>query len=207
MKPRPVDRSWFIVRRWQEYAGEGRANLLRVLALLMLYSVQWYQFATVDVGSEASRVFHRQVTLIVVAWLFVCLAVLLCLQRKIFPPVVKYLSTATDVTLLTLLAHFAGGPGSPIVQAYYLIIALAALRFSVGLVWFSALACMSGYGILTGLRDEVWFDANHATPVIQQLVTLVSLALAGIIAGQVVRRVQGLAMEFAERAQRAGGSR
>lgn len=202
----PDDRSWYIVERWQEYAGEGRANLLRVLALLIFYAVQWYQFAVVDVGSDASRVFHRQATLIVVAWLFVCLAVLLCLQRQIFPPMVKYLSTLADVLLLTLLAHLAGGPSSPIIQIYYLIIAMAALRFSVPLVWFSALACVGGYWGVVGLSDDVWFDENHATPVIPQIVTIACLGLAGIITGQVVRVTRALANEFAARSHRKGGS-
>lgn len=201
----PDDRSWYIVERWQEYAGEGRANLLRVLALLVFYAVQWYQFATVDVGSDASRVFHRQVTLIVVAWLFVSLAVLISLQRQIFPPIVKYLSTLADVLLLTLLAHLAGGPSSPIIQVYYLIIAMAALRFSVPLVWFAALASMGGYWGVVGLSDEVWFDENHATPVITQIVSIASMGLAGIIAGQVVRATRAIANEFATRSRGKGG--
>jgi hypothetical protein len=82
------------------------------------------------------------------------------------------------------------------------IIALAALRFSLGLVWFSTLGAMAGYWLLVGLEDaktSSWFDNKHAVPIVTQLVTLLSLGLTGIVIGQVVRRVRNLAEEFARR--------
>jgi hypothetical protein len=88
------------------------------------------------------------------------------------------------------------------VSGYFLIIALAALRFSLGLVWLSTLASMLGYWSLVGLEDmktSHWFDAQHAVPPTRQLVTLLTLALTGIVTGQVVRRVKGMASEYAQR--------
>lgn len=201
-----LDRQWFIVGRWQEFAGEGRANLVRVLALLAFYGVQLYRHQFVDEPSEAAQLFHRQTTLVVVAWSLVALAVLVCLQRQIFPAFVKYLSTLADVALLTLLAQLGGGTQGALVQVYYLIIGLAALRCSVWLVWFAALASMLGYLSLVGAQDKTWFDAQHDTPLVYQLMTLVSLALAGVIAGQVVRQTRGMAEAYAQRTQ-AGGAR
>ena len=33
------DRKWYIVERWQEYKGEGRANLLRIIGIGSFYIV------------------------------------------------------------------------------------------------------------------------------------------------------------------------
>ena len=202
-----LDRQWFIVGRWQEYAGEGRANLVRVLALIAFYGVQLYRYRFVDEANEATQLFQRQTTLIVVAWSLVALAVLVCLQRKIFPATLKYLSTLADVTLLTLLAQLGGGTQGALPQVYFLIIGLAALRCSVGLVWFASVASMAGYWSLVGMQDTKWFDADHSTPLVNQLVTLVSLALAGVIAGQVVRQTRSMAEDFAQRMKKIGGKR
>jgi hypothetical protein len=87
---------------------------------------------------------------------------------------------------------------------YPLLIALAALRFSTPLVWFSTLAAMLGYWSLVGIADKKWFDPDHAVPVVTQLVTLVSLAITGLVLGEVVRRVRAMATEYAERLAASG---
>jgi hypothetical protein len=132
----------------------------------------------------------------------VALTISMCLRLRIFPAALKYLSTACDIVLLTALASLGRGAFSPLVLVFFLIIALAALRFSVGLVWFATAGGMLGYLALVGLEDmktSRWFDAQHAVPPATQLITLLSLALTGIIVGQVVRRVKGMASEYAQR--------
>ncbi|WP_425615223.1 hypothetical protein NA78x_005123 [Anatilimnocola sp. NA78] len=195
------DRHWFIVSRWQEFSGEARANLLRVLAIIVFYSIQLYQRPGTVHGTSPE--FHRQATLVAVAWSLISLAVLLCLQRRIFPSLLKYVVSTFDVVLLTVLAMIAGGPASPLIHIYYLIIALAALRVSVGLTWYTTLASMLGYLALVAKADSTWFDAVHTTPVVNQLMMLACLGITGIVIGQVVRQQRSLATAFAER--RAAG--
>jgi hypothetical protein len=198
----PADRQWFIVGRWQEYEGESRANLLRIVAIGAFYIVQLIHFYSFSDQGEGARLFHQRATAIAVAWTMVALAVMLCLRRQYFPAALKYCTTACDLLLLTALASLAAGPHSPLVLAYFLIIALAALRFSLGLVWFATLGAMIGYWLLVGIEDgksSRWFDNQHAVPPVEQLITLVSLALTGVVIGQVVRRVKGLAAEYADR--------
>lgn len=195
----PAERQWFIIGRWQEYEGEQRANLLRIVAIGAFYTVQLLQFYAFSNQGAAQADFHKQATAIAVAWTMAALAVMLCLRRQIFPAALKFCSTACDVLLLTALASLGGGPTSPMVFAYPLIIALATLRFSVSLVWFSTLASMLGYLSLVGLADKKWFDPDHAVPVVTQLVTLLGLAMTGLILGQVVRQVKAMAAEYAER--------
>jgi hypothetical protein len=193
------DRQWFIVGRWQEYEGETRANLLRTVAVGAFYIVELLRFYVFEKANPEQLTFHRQATMVAVAWTMVALAILLCLRLRIFPAALKYVSTACDLVLLTALAAMNQGPKSPLVLVYFLVIALAALRFSLGLVWFSTVGGMLGYWSLVGLFDKKWFDADHTVPPTTQLVTLLSLALTGIVIGQVVRRVKGMASEYAER--------
>jgi len=197
------ERQWFIVGRWHEYEGESRANLLRIVAVGSFYIVELLRFYVFEKANPDQLTFHRQATMVAVAWTMVSLAVLLCLRMRIFPAALKYASTACDIALLTALAALnSPGPFSPLVLGYFLIIALAALRFSLGLVWFATLGAMAGYWLLVGIEDAKssrWFDAEHAVPPVTQLITLVSLGLCGIVIGQVVRRARFVAEEYAQR--------
>jgi hypothetical protein len=88
------------------------------------------------------------------------------------------------------------------VLAFFVIVVISGLRFSLGLVWFSTIGSIVCYWLLVGIADgknSRWFDSKHAVAPVEQLVTLVSLALTGVVVGQVVRRVKGLAAEYAER--------
>lgn len=199
------ERKWYIVNRWLEYEGESRANLLRIVAVGAFYAVQLVQFHLVRAGDEAAAPFHKQATALAVAWTMLALAVTVCLRRQIFPAALKYVSTAGDIVLLSALVWLAGGPNSSITRAFFLIIALSTLRFDVGLVWFSTVGCMLAYEALVGRADTTWFDANHAVPVVDNLIMLVSLALTGLILGQVLRRARHAAADYAQRLQAKAG--
>lgn len=210
-----ADRSWFIVGRWQEYEGEGRTNLLRIVAIGSFYGLELINYHFLSAPDASFTAYHQTVTALAVAWTMVALAVLLCLKRQIFPGVLKYISTGCDLLLLTALAAIEVqgsatakvGPFSPLVGVYFLIIALAALRFSLGLVWFSTLGAMLGYLALVGMADAKesrLFDENHAVPPVVTLLTLLALGMTGVVIGQVIRRVRAIAVDYA---QRTGQSR
>jgi hypothetical protein len=164
--------------------------------------VQLLHFYVFSIRDAAQTTLHQQATAIAVAWTMVALAVMLCLRRQIFPAALKYCSAGCDLLLLTALAALGSGPHSPLVNAYFVIVALAALRFSLGLVWFTTVGAMLSYWLLVGIEDSRssrWFDEQHAVAPVEQLLTLLSLVIAGIVMGQVVRRVKGLASEYAQR--------
>jgi len=199
------DRQWYIVGRWQEYEGEARANLLRILAIGVFYVVQLvsYYLLTAHVEGSAAfaeaTTFHQAATALAVAGSLVSLAILLCLRRRIFPAALKFISTAVDVILITSLAAIGSGPNSPLVVVYFLIIAIAGLRFSLRLVWCATIGTMLGYLMLFGIKDDTWFDAKHVVRPVEQIMTLASLALTGIVLGQVIRRVRTVANDFSRR--------
>jgi hypothetical protein len=107
--------------------------------------------------------------------------------------------------LLTLVLVVANGPRSPLVVAYFVVVALAALRFSLPLVRFATLGSMSGYLVLLGYAR--WFtERDLRVPRYQELIVLLALGLTGLTLGQVARRARSLAGEYAARlAPGAGG--
>ena len=204
-----ADRQWFIVGRWQEYEGEARANLLRIIAVGLFYVVELASYYGLRLGvfempKEVDLTFHQAVTSIAVAWTAMSLGVLLCLHERFFPGAMKYLTAGCDVALLTGLLVVASGPRSPLVVGYFLLIALATLRFSLPLVRFTTVASMFGYLVVLG--HARWFrtEESHIKRY-HQVMFLLALALCGVVLGQVIRRVAGLAREYAARLESAKG--
>lgn len=195
----PTNQSWYVVSRWQEYEGEGRVNLLRVLAVAGFYAVQLVHFLGFSDHSPAEQQFHRYATLLAAAWLFVCFGILIALQRRFFPFYLKYVTTLADLLLVSALASLGNGPASPLTNVYFIVLAAAALRLSLPLVWFATPVTMVCYLSLVALKDGKWFDEVHSTPVVNQLAMLLSLLLTGIVLGQVVRRARWLAEDYARR--------
>ena len=145
------DRQWFIVGRWQEYEGKGRANLLRIAGIGSVLSIELVNYYT----GVVDRPFHQAATALALSWAMVALGVLFCLAEHFFPASLKFLSTAADVFLLTAILILGDGPKSPLVVAYFLLIVLATLRFNLRLIWFASIGSMLSYIFLLGYAR--WF--------------------------------------------------
>lgn len=83
------DRWWYIVGRWQEYQGEGRSNLLRIVGIAAFYSVELANYRGLRLGvfempriETVDRPFHLAVTALAVAWTMTALAVQICLRHR-----------------------------------------------------------------------------------------------------------------------------
>lgn len=196
------DRSWYIVGRWQEYEGEARANLLRLVGIAAFYLVELANYYGLRLGdiiampAARSREFHLAVTALAVAWVMVALGVQVCLRNRIFPAGLKYLSTGADLVLMTVLLGIAGGPRSPAVSAYFVILALAAMRLSVPLIRMATAGTLAGFLIVIARAD--WLGQPNV-PRDQQAILLLCLALTGTALVHVVCRVRGMAEEYARR--------
>ncbi len=202
--PDAQQRQWFIVGRWQEFEGEARANLLRIFAVGSFYIVELLNYHGLDLGwlqidKTVDLKLHQQLTALAVAWTLMAMATHICLQRRIFPAALKYLTTAGDLLLLTAMLMAAGGPRSPLVAVYFLIIPLSALRFSLSLVRAATAGAALGY--LCVLGHARWFaaDPDRLVPRYHQLIVLLAIGFCGLILGQVIRRVRQLAEQYARR--------
>ena len=201
--PEPGDRQWFIVGRWQEYEGEGRTNLIRIAGIAAFYIVELINYRGLKLGAfsmprVSDRPFHLAVTSLAVAWTMVGLGVLLCLRRRVFPPAVKYVSTGCDLVMLTALLTVANGPRSPLIAVYFVILALAALRFNTRLVQFASVGAVAGYLFVLGFVK--WFTRRDIlVPRYHEIIVVLALALTGITLGQVTRRARAMAQDYAAR--------
>lgn len=212
-----ADRQWRITERWQQYEGEARANLLRMATIGLFYtihlmrywSVQWRfgELMQFEAWAEVSPQFHLQVTLLVAAWAALAAGVHLCLNQQVFPRWLPPATTCLDLIMLTSVLMVSNGPRSPLVAGYFLILVLAALRFNLSLVRLATGGAAIGYICLLGLGK--WPDTFGknvelvAVPRYHQLVVIVALLAAGVLLGQVVRRVRGIAADYAQRLESA----
>jgi len=204
------DERWDIVRRWQEYAGESRANLLRVAGIAAFYAVHLANYRGLSLGwlelprvEGVDRHFHLAVTALALAWAVTGSAVLACLRNHIFPPALKYLSTAADMAFLTAILLIADGPRSPVLAAYFPLLLLSGLRFSLPLVRFATAGAMLGYLVLLG--HAAWLRPALRVPRYQEILVLLALGLTGVVLGQVLRRARVAAEDFARRYAGAPG--
>jgi hypothetical protein len=190
---------WRIAVRWQEYDGELRACLLRILAVVLMYGLYLAQSWSVA-KTEAGVRFHQQVTMISIVWLFLSLGTLMMLRARFMPSWMKYLTTAIDLVLVTLLCLLGHGSSSPAVMIFFLVQALSTLRFRVGLVVLATVGSMLGYMVNVGIADDSWLDANHATPLLQQAITLATLASVGLVLSQLLHVAKRVTLSYQSRA-------
>ncbi len=186
-----------------------RANLLRLAAVAAFYAIELINYYGLDLGfirlpKVSDLAFHQTVTAIAAAWVLLGLGVHIWLRLHLMPEALKYVATTLDVVLLSLLLMVADGPRSPLIVGYFLIPALASLRFQLRLVWFATIAAMLGYVWLLGWAVWVQDLRDIHVPRHHELIFLTALALSGIIQGQVIRRVKALATEYAGRLAAAG---
>ncbi len=209
------DHSWFVAQRWQQYTGEVRANLLRIVAVGTFYLIHLGTYLSsqgklpswsspfgagglqlAEQGQVDQR-FHVMVTLLAVAWIMVAAGIHLSLRARVFPTWISLVATLCDVLFLTSILMIAAGPRSPLIVGYFLIIVLAALRFDLQLVRVTTFASVAGYLCVLGYAKwPATFGGDPAldltVPRYHQMIVIVSLALTGVFVGQVVRRARAL---------------
>lgn len=190
---------WHVSSRWLEYEGELRVALLRVILVAAFYGAQLVHYLSFSDRSQPEQLFHRLATYLAAGWLFVSLGVLVALTRQYLPSWLKYVTSGFDLAFLTFLSASGSGPASPLVFVYGILIAMSAMRGYIPLIWCVTLVSMICYLALVGLRDANWFDADHSTPPIEQMVVLLSLAATGIVLGQLVRMMRQVLSENGQR--------
>lgn len=203
--------AWNQIQRGLEFSGEQIANRLRLLAVGLFYAIHVLNWYGLSVGVEIipplahqDPQFHARITLIVVAWVMLSLGLMLALHHRIFPCWLKYLSTGIDLLFLASILLIADGPSSASVVGLFVIVALSAIRFDLGLVRCTVV----GAGIVFALL--VYYARTMVTPAkeidvtnAQAMMMFAALLMEGIVLGQLIRRVRHTAMFYADRIVRA----
>ncbi len=192
-----------VAGRLNEYRGEEKANLLRVVGIAAFYVVQLLNRYGVDLGAlhvprlEMTDQLHEALTLVAAGWLAIAMAVSLSLRNRFFPGWLKYVVTGFDFALATLALSFADGPKSPLVVVLFPLVALSALRFDRRLVRFATASAIVSYVWLIGLA--AYLRTDLAVPRYQEILMVLALALTGLVLDGVVGASRTLAEETADR--------
>lgn len=191
--------TWGAAQRLESLAGEARVNLVRLAALAGFYanhlaSVYFFR----DDPGAAGR-YHANVTVVVLAWLLAILLVHACIAARWVPDALKYVAAGWDVLLITVLLMVGKTPASMLAVLYFLAIASATLRLSLPLVYATTLASMAGYLLFLGyLRFGLNLPASERLARPQQVIVLLALGGAGVLAGQVVRQCRRIVRGYPE---------
>ncbi|MGE0792038.1 MAG: hypothetical protein AB7S26_40565 [Sandaracinaceae bacterium] len=186
---------WHVTERLASLAGESTANGLRVWGIAVFYLIHVLNYRGLSLGSiELPRVegidesFHAMATALATAWLMLAAAVLLAIKNRVFPPVLKFVSTGADLVLLTSVLSLADGPRSPVLLVYFLVIALAGTRLSRRLVLFATGGSVLGYLFLLG-QARLYRPALEVPPH-WAITTVAALVLCGVVVTQILVRAR-----------------
>jgi hypothetical protein len=188
--------------RIESLAGEARVNLIRLAAVFAFYARHTVALLLAPAGAEAGP-YHLGATVVTAAWFAAVVVVHLCVSRRYLPPWLKYATCAFDLLMVTLLGMLRGDPRSPLLLLYFPVIVSAALRLSLGLVYFATAGGVLGY--LAVLAYYAWhvvgFDRYYATPALRiprgdEAVFMLALVVTGVFAGQVVRQARRLTLPY-----------
>jgi hypothetical protein len=191
------DRPWADAQRIEGWAGEVRVNLIRLAALLVFYGhhlINVYLFRDAAITPD----YNAAATALVTAWAVAVVALYFCLARRWVPPALKYVATAWDTVLITALLAIGGNPKTVLAVLYFLVIFAAALRLALPLVYAATLGTMAAYLFFLGYV-RFWLELPDSERLSrpQQVILLLALGTAGILAGQVVRQARRLVQGYA----------
>ncbi len=198
-RPPEDEPAWVATQRAEEWAGEVRVNLIRLVAIAAFYGhhlVNYYLFKL-----PLTAEFHAAATGVAAAWTCAALALHLALRRRGTPPGLKYGAVAFDALMVSALLVLTGdGARSVLALLLFLLIATAALRLRLRLVWAATLLAIAAYLFVCG--HDRWgrkLPEAHRVPRQQQVIFVIGLGCAGLLAGQSVRQARRFARDYADR--------
>jgi len=178
--------------RLESWAGEVRINLIRLVAILLFYGnhlVNYYWSGTDAVSPE----YHTAATLITLLWGISVLLLYQMLSQRWYPPPLKYLITAWDLILITAIVCLSGEARTTLVVLYFLVVAAAPLRLSLALIYCATLGSMAAFlFFLAYVRFWLQLPAERRLSRVEQVIILLALGGAGLLAGQTVRQIRRL---------------
>lgn len=173
---------WF--QRRETWAGDVKANFIRVVALIIFAVneiLNYHVFHVVD------KKFHTGSMAVVLLWLLASVVFHALLRRHSLPRITPYLIPSVDILLLTWLLFLADGTRSPLVSVYFLIIALAGLRFNPLVILYTAGATVIGYlGVVQFTKVQ---KPEFLVPVYHVVIVSLALLLMGVIVSHLLARV------------------
>jgi hypothetical protein len=191
------DIRWADARRIEAWAGEVRVNLIRLAAIVAFYGHHLVNVYLFRDDLEIAGRFHASVTALVLAWAAEVLVLHLCLTRRWLPPALPWLALAWDTLLVTALLMLTRDPRTWLAVLYMLVIASAALRLSLPLIYGATLGSMAAYLFFLGYV-KYWLEVPDGQRLSRpnQVIFVLALGAAGLLAGQMVRQARRLVQGY-----------
>jgi hypothetical protein len=186
-----------VARRIEAWAGETRVNLIRLAAIVAFYGHHLVNVYILRDDPTVAGSYHLAVTALTLAWASAVVVIHFCLARRWLPPALPYAVTAWDIVLVTALLVLTRDPFTALAALYFLVIAAAPLRLSLGVVYAATLGSMAAYAFFLGYVKyglEVPDGRRLSRP--NQIIFLLALGGAGLLAGQMVRQAARLARGY-----------
>lgn len=177
--PGPLGRVW----RW----ARVRPALAATLVALTVFYLN-HLLILVSGGEGEGGLFHWRVTGIMFAWVAGAIFFQWLTLRTLWRLLAMFGWAALDVILLTALLWVGDGPRSALLMGYFLLIAGAALRFRVTLVWYVAGLSILSYAYLSwhASRERPDVAVRFSAAVIYML----GLVMMGMMMSLLLRRVR-----------------
>ena len=190
----PTDEVWADARRLESWAGELRINLIRLVAIAAFYGYHLLDAYLLRPDEFALRgAYHTLVSVLAFVWAIGALTLQLYLLNRWLTAALMYLATGWDLVMVTAVLMAGRDPHNVFMALYVIVVAAAALRLSLPLIYAATLGamvaflCFHGY-VRFGLETPPADRLSRA----QQTIFLLALAVTGLIAGQVVRQARRL---------------
>jgi len=175
------------LQRRETWRGDVKGNNIRFIALILFTINELVNFHFFHIIEPRLHFLSLFVLLI---WFVAAVDFHFILNRHWIPKWASYLMPTVDLLLLSWLLYFLDGPKSPLVSIYFLIIALAAIRFNPLVVLYTGLfACLS-YGGIVFLSQSS--NPQNMVPAYHSIILVLSLFLMGLIESHVVGRFYSL---------------
>ena len=191
---------WQYVQGVESQAGEIRVQRVRLLAVLLFFANHLIQSVISAWQQPVDFRFQAIVTILAALWLASIVISIAAVKLGRWSLRMPYVTTFSDVALITVLLCVGDGPNSWLVLLFFLVIAAAPLRLDLRLVYFSTGCAMLGY--LVTLAEFAWFQIGWQyyygdeylgqIDRAQEFIVLIALLIAGVFAGQVVRQIHRL---------------
>lgn len=174
--------------REEEHEGERKINRLRLAGIFAFFLNEMFVYHGLGAVDAA---FHSRALMVCAAWMLFALAAWWAVSRRgFYHRSVKYAVSAADALFLFWLLAVADGPSSPVVPAFYVLIAFSALRYSRKATF--ACAVFSAAAFLGLQYEALSRRPDLALPAYAVGIHLLSMLLMGAAAGYVVSQLQAL---------------
>jgi hypothetical protein len=190
--------AWTAAQRIESWAGEVRVNLVRLVAIAALYG--HHLFNRYVLKLDLPPKYHLAVTAIAAGWTLAALAIHAILSRQQSLPWLRYAAVAFDSMMIASVLLVSDGPRGPFFMLLFLLIGTACLRIDLRLVWVATALAILAYGLACGHdRWVLKLPDRDRVPRQHQIIVVIGLACAGLLAGQAVRQTRRFARDYADR--------